>query len=51
MPALEFQSPDAAYLVLLDQRGVVGWLHSGAFEEKAYATLSKSVSNLLGEPR
>lgn len=48
---LEFQSPDAAYLILLDPRGVVGWRHSGVFDEEAYARLSKSVSDLLGEAR
>ena len=48
---LGFQSPDAAYLVLLDQRGVVGWRHSGAFDEEAYSNLSKSVSELLGKAR
>ena len=48
---LGFQSPDAAYMVLLDQRGLVSWRHSGVFDEQAYARLSKSVSNLLGEPR
>jgi ATP10 protein len=44
---LEFQSPDAAYLVLLDQRGVVRWRHSGVFKEEAYRGLSTQVSALL----
>lgn len=48
---LGFQAPDAAYLILLDQRGVVRWRHSGMFDEQAYNTLSKSVSELLGGPR
>ena len=48
---LGFQAPDAAYLVLLDQRGVVRWRHGGVFEDEAYATLSKSVSELIGESR
>lgn len=43
--------PGAAYLILLDQRGVVRWRHSGVFDEEAYTTLSKSMSGLLGEPR
>ena len=48
---LGFQAPDAAYLILLDQRGVVRWRRSGMFDEEAYNTLSKSVSELLGGPR
>ena len=44
---LGFQSPDAAYLVLLDQRGVVRWRHSGAFDEEAYNGLSIQAAALL----
>ena len=43
---LGFQSPDAAYLILLDQRGIVRWLHSGAFDEKTYQTLSAQTTAL-----
>jgi hypothetical protein len=45
-----FQSPDAAYLVLLDKHGAVQWRHSGAFDEDAYKDLSVHVSALLPEP-
>jgi hypothetical protein len=45
-----YQSPDAAYLVLLDKRGVVRWRHSGAFDEEAYRDLHAQVSALLREP-
>lgn len=45
-----FQSPDAAYLVLLDKHGAVRWRHSGAFDEDAYKDLSVHVSALLREP-
>ncbi len=45
---LEFQSPDAAYLILLDQRGVVSWRHSGVFDDAAYKGLSIQVAALLG---
>jgi hypothetical protein len=31
---LGFQSPDAAYLILLDQSGVVRWRHGGPFDEE-----------------
>jgi hypothetical protein len=45
-----YQSPDAAYLVLIDKRGTVRWRHSGAFDEEAYKDLHAQVSNLLHEP-
>ncbi len=45
-----YQSPDAAYLVLLDKHGAVRWRHSGVFDEKAYQALSTQVSALLLEP-
>jgi hypothetical protein len=48
---LGFQAPDVAYLILLDQRGVVRWRHAGKFDEQAYTALSKSVSELIGELR
>ena len=47
---LGFKSPDAAYLVLLDQHGVVRWRHSGVFDEQAYKGLSIQVRALLREP-
>ena len=45
-----YQSPDAAYLVLLDKRGAVRWRYSGAFDEDAYKDLSVQVAALLREP-
>jgi hypothetical protein len=47
---MNFQSPDAAYLVLLDKHGVVRWRHDGLFDEDAYKDLSVHVSALLREP-
>ncbi len=47
---MDYQSPDAAYLVLLDKRGAVCWRHSGAFNEKTYQDLYAQVSALLREP-
>ncbi len=44
-----FQSPDAAYLVLLDKHSAVRWRHSGGFDEDAYKDLSAHVTALLGE--
>ncbi|MDR3742487.1 MAG: hypothetical protein P4L40_26010 [Terracidiphilus sp.] len=45
-----FQSPDAAYLVLLDKHGILRWRHGGPFDEDAYKDLSVRVSALLREP-
>ena len=45
-----YQSPDAAYLVLLDKRGVVRWRHDGAFDERAFQDLHAQASALLREP-
>jgi len=44
---LDFQAPDAAYLILLDQRGIVRWRHSGLFDEKVYQTLFNQLPALL----
>jgi len=44
---LGFQSPNAAYLLLVDQRGVLRWRHSGEFDEKAYGDMSIEVAALL----
>jgi hypothetical protein len=43
---LGFQSPEAAYLILLDPKGAVRWRHNGAFDEKAYAELAAGVKDL-----
>lgn len=48
---LGYDSPDAAYLILLDQRGVVRWRHNGAFDESAYKDLSMQATALLSKPR
>jgi hypothetical protein len=45
-----FESPDAAYLVLLDKHGVVRWRNSGPFDEIVYRDLYAQVSALLREP-
>jgi len=45
---LGYQSPDAAYLILLDQHGVVRWRHNGPFDEETYKTLSKQVAAIAG---
>ena len=44
---LGFQSPNAAYLILLDPHGVVRWRHGGMFDEEAYDALSIEVAALL----
>ncbi|MBI5085689.1 MAG: hypothetical protein HZB13_13950 [Acidobacteria bacterium] len=43
-----FQAPDAAHLILLDQRGIVRWSHHGPFDEQAYSALSRHVTALAG---
>jgi len=48
---VDYRSPDAAYLVLLDRHGTVRWRYSGAFDESAYKDLFIHVSALLGEPQ
>jgi hypothetical protein len=48
---LGFQSPDAAYLILLDRRGVVRWRHNGALEEGSYKALTIQMAALLSEPQ
>ena len=45
---LGYQSPDAAYLILLDQHGMVRWRHNGKFDEEAYKALSKQIVELAG---
>ena len=47
---LGFHSPDAAYLILLDDHGIVRWRHAGLFDETAYASLSLHVNSVLGKP-
>ena len=44
---LDFQLPNAAYLLLIDQRGVVRWRHSGQFDQKAYDEMASQVADLL----
>jgi hypothetical protein len=45
-----YESPDDAYLILLDTSGAVRWRHNGAFDERAYQDLHAQVSALLREP-
>ena len=44
---LGFQSPNAAYLLLVDQRGVVRWRHSGQFDQEAYDQMASQVADLM----
>ncbi|MGC9293554.1 MAG: hypothetical protein ACP5EP_12695, partial [Acidobacteriaceae bacterium] len=46
-----FQSPDAAYLILIDRRGIVRWRHNGGLDENAYNELSLLVMALLQGPQ
>lgn len=47
---VDYQAPDAAYLVLLDKHGRVRWRHSGEFDENAYKDLSAHLAALLRQP-
>jgi len=44
---LGFQSPNGAYLILLDQHGTVRWLQSGPLDDETYATLFRQSTALL----
>ncbi|MGO9096809.1 MAG: hypothetical protein ACLQGV_16515 [Bryobacteraceae bacterium] len=48
---LGFLSRDAAYLILIDRRGVVRWRHNGALEEESYKALSIQMAAVLREPQ
>jgi hypothetical protein len=44
---VRYVEPDAAYLILLDCTGKIAWLHRGAFDDGAFQSLSRKVSELL----
>ncbi len=46
---VNFRDSDAAYLILIDQQGVVQWQHSGPFDETAYTTLTARTRELAGQ--
>jgi len=46
---VEFKAPNHAYLLLLDENGMVRWRHSGAFDEKVYGALSTLVKQLAND--
>jgi hypothetical protein len=46
---LKFKDPDAAYLILLDRKGTVRWLHSGRFDESVFSDLVAMVRQVLAE--
>ena len=41
-----FSEPDDAYLILIDRQGTIRWLHSGPFDESAFAQLAEVVRSL-----
>lgn len=43
-----FKDPDNAYLILLDGRGGVRWLHSGRFDTARFEELASLARNLIG---
>jgi hypothetical protein len=42
-----FRDPNAAYPILIDQKGKVAWRYAGGFSEEPYRALSSEVSRLL----
>lgn len=48
---MRYGSPDAAYLLLVDQEGVVRWIDSGPFDEAKYAGMARQARALLAGRR
>lgn len=46
---VNFRDSNAAYLILIDQQGVVQWQHSGPLDETSYATLAARTQELAGQ--
>ena len=46
---LGVKAEDAAYLVVLDQKGTIAWMHSGPFEEAQYVALATQVRMLISQ--
>ncbi len=42
-----FRDPNAAYLILIDQRGKVAWRYAGGFGDETFRALSSEVLKLL----
>lgn len=42
-----FVELDAAYLILLDRTGEVAWRHQGGFEDRAFRTLCRKISDVV----
>jgi ATP10 protein len=40
------KAEDSAYLVIIDQKGKVGWRHAGPYEESSYQALAVQVRQL-----
>ena len=46
---VNFKAPDDAYLLLLDRRGIIRWIHNGPFDEASYKVLTAQMTALLAE--
>lgn len=44
---VRFRDPKAAYLILIDRHGKVGWRFSGGFDERAYRILLSETLQML----
>jgi hypothetical protein len=44
---VNFDKPESAYLILIDQRGMVHWQFGGGFDEESYRKLASETKALL----
>jgi hypothetical protein len=42
-----FQDPKAAYVILIDKRGRVAWLHRGGFDEASFGSLVSALQQMV----
>lgn len=45
---LDYREKDAAYLILIDARGVIRWLHAGKFDEEKFEELAAVCCSAAG---
>ncbi len=46
---LGYKEKDAAYLILIDRKGLIRWLHAGPFDEQKFAELLETMGTLVIE--